>query len=61
MKHIKLLLQLHSIKLILLATLAVVFLTITDPSSSSKIETPQADLSISNEDASRLAAAYSGK
>lgn len=53
MKHFKILLQLHSIKLILFSALAIVFLAITATNSSSKTET-QADLSIANEEAESL-------
>ena len=49
MKHFKILLQLHSIKLILFAALAIVFLAMTNTYSSNKNKTAQADVSIASE------------
>ena len=51
MKHFKILLQLHSIKLILFSALAIVFLTMTTTKNSNKTETTQADVLIANEEA----------
>lgn len=61
MRHVKVLLQLHSIKLILFFALAVVFLAITAANSSNKTKAVQADVSITNEEANILAVANSGK
>ena len=55
MKHFKILLQLHSIKLILITALAIIFLAMTATYSSKKAETNQADVSMSNEEANSLA------
>ena len=60
MKHFKILLQLHSIKLILFSALAIVFLAMTATNSSNKTETTQADVSIANEEANSLAVVNSG-
>lgn len=54
MRHVKILLQLLSIKLILLSALAFVFLAMTAPDSSNKTETTQTDVSIANEEARLL-------
>ena len=58
-KHFKILLQLHSIKLILFLAVAIVFLAMTTRSSSNKTETTQADVSIANQEANSLAVASS--
>ena len=55
MRHVKILLQLHSIKLILFSALAIIFLAMTTTYSSKKTETNQADVSMSNEEANSLA------
>lgn len=55
MRHVKIILQLHSIKLILFFALAVFFLAITAPNSSNKTKAAQADVSIANEEANSLA------
>jgi len=60
MRHVKILLQLHSIKLILFFALAVVFLAITAANSSNKTKAAQADMSIANEEANSLAVVNSG-
>ena len=60
MKHFKTLLQMLSIKLILLSALAFVFLAMTAPNSSNKTETTPADVSITNEVANSVAVANSG-
>ncbi len=60
MRHVKVLLQLHSIKLILFFALAVVFLAMTAANSSNKTKTPKADVSIANEVANSAAVANSG-
>lgn len=48
MRHVKILLQLHSIKLILFSALAVVFLAMTATYSSNKTEPIQANVLITN-------------
>ena len=60
MKHVKILLQLHSIKLIMFTVLAIVFLAMTATYSSNKTTTPQSDVSIASEDANRMSVANSG-
>lgn len=60
MRHVKVLLQLHSIKLILFIALAVVFLAMTAANSSNKTKRSKADVSIANEVANSMAVANSG-
>ena len=60
MRHVKVLLQLHSIKLILFFALAVIFLAMTAATSSNKTKVVQADISITNEEATSVAVANSG-
>ena len=55
MRHVKVLIQLHSIKLIVFFALAVVFLAMTAANSSNKTKAAQADVSIANEEANSLA------
>ncbi len=58
-KHFKILLQLHSIKLILSSALAIAFLAGTATDSWNKTETTQAGPAIANEEANSLAGAHS--
>ena len=53
MKHVKILLQLHSIKLILLSALAVIFLVVTATEKTNDTKSRQPDVSVANEDARR--------
>ena len=59
MRHVKVLLQLHSIKLILFFALAVVFLALTAANSSNETKKTNADVLIANEVANSMAAANS--
>ena len=60
MKYFKILLQLHSIKLILFFALAVLFFAMTAANSSNKTKAAQADMSIADEEANSLAVVNSG-
>ena len=60
MRHVKILLQLHSIKLILFFALAAVFLAMTAANSSNKTKAAQADVSIANKEANSSAVVDSG-
>ena len=59
MRHVKVLLQLHSIKLILFFAFAVAFLALTAANSSNETKKPNADVLIANEVANSMAAANS--
>ena len=59
MRHVKVLLQLHSIKLILFFAFAVVFLALTAANSSNETKNPNVDVLIANEVANSMAAANS--
>ena len=61
MEHIKVLLQLHSIKLILFFALALVLLAMTAANSTNKTKSPKSDVSIANEVTNSMAAASSKK
>ena len=60
MGHIKILLQMLSIKLILLSALAFVFLAMTAANSANKTKAARADVLIANGEANSLAVANSG-
>ena len=60
MKPYKILLSLHSIKLIVISALALIFLAITATNSSNKIEAIQGDVSIANEEPISLTVVNSG-
>ncbi len=59
MRHFKVLLQLHSLKLIIFCALAVVLLAMTTATSSNETQNPQIDVSSANESANRVAVANS--
>lgn len=60
MKPYKILLSLHSIKLIVISALALIFLAITATNISNKIEAIQGDVSIANEEPISLTVVNSG-
>lgn len=60
MRHVKVLLQLHSIKFILFFALAVVFLAMTAANSSNKTKKTKAAVSIANGAPNSVAVADSG-
>ena len=60
MRHVKVLLQLHSIKLILFSALAIIFMAMMSANSSNKTDTIPTDVSVTDEKANSFAVAGSG-